>query len=234
MEEMNMNKTILLVEDEQILREVLKDFFESESFFVLEATNGQEALSLFSENEVDLVILDIMLPKLDGWSVCKTIREKSEVPVIMLTARAAEEDTLLGFELGADDYVTKPYSPPVLLARAKRLLQSRQRTEEISQHHTMLIHGILVDEGTRHVKIDGTKVNLTYTEFEILSYLMRNKGVVITREQLMTKIWGYTYDGDDRTINTHIRNLRMKLGDKSTCIKTIIRMGYTFEVPYEK
>ncbi len=229
-----MNKTILIVEDEHILREVLKDFFVNESYHVLEAVDGREALTLFSSCHIDLVILDIMLPKLDGWSVCRSIREKSEVPIIMLTARGEEEDTLLGFELGADDYVTKPYRPPVLLARAKRLLQSRQRKQAINDEHTMLIHGILVDGVTRNVTIDGLKVDLTYTEFEILSYLMRNQGVVITREQLITKIWGYAYVGDDRTINTHIRNLRMKLGNKSTCIKTMIRIGYTFEVPYEK
>lgn len=229
-----MDKTILIVEDEPILREVLKDFFVNESYHVLEAEDGRAALTLFSSCQIDLVILDIMLPKLDGWSVCQTIRNKSEVPIIMLTARSEEEDTLLGFELGADDYVTKPYSPPILLARAKRLLQCRQRNQDMKGHHTMLVHGILVDEVTRNVKVDGQKIDLTYTEFEILAYLMRNKGVVITREQLITKIWGYEYVGDDRTINTHIRNLRIKLGRKSTCIKTIIRIGYTFEVPYEK
>lgn len=229
-----MDQTILIVEDEKILREVLKDFFENEAFQVLEAEDGREALNLFSSCHIDLVILDIMLPGLDGWTVCKTIREKSEVPVIMLTARAEEEDTLLGFELGADDYVTKPYRPPVLLARAKRLLKSRQRQQDINEDPTMFIDGISIDRVKRNVMIDGLKVDLTYTEFEILSYLMRNKGVVITREQLITKIWGYAYDGDDRTINTHIRNLRMKLGSKSACIKTIIRIGYTFEAPYEK
>jgi len=233
-EETEMDKTILIVEDEPILREVLKDFFLNESYQVFEAEDGREALTLFTSHHIDLVVLDIMLPKLDGWSVCQTIRDQSEVPIIMLTARSEEEDTLLGFELGADDYVTKPYSPPILLARAKRLLQSRQRNQGIQNNQTMLIHGILVDEVTRSVKVDGQKIDLTYTEFEILAYLMRNKGVVITREQLITKIWGYEYVGDDRTINTHIRNLRIKLGRKSTCIKTMIRIGYTFEVPYEK
>ena len=229
-----MDKTILIVEDEHILREVLKDFFVNESYHVLEAEDGREALTLFTSYHIDLVVLDIMLPKLDGWSVCRTIRQKSDVPIIMLTARSEEEDTLLGFELGADDYVTKPYSPQVLLARSKRLLQSRQRKQEINDEHTMLIHGISIDEITRNVTIDGIKIDLTYTEFEILSYLMRNKGLVITREQLIIKIWGYEYVGDDRTINTHIRNLRKKLGSKSTYIKTMIRIGYTFEVPDEK
>src|SRR5690554_837389 len=157
-----MNKTILIVEDEHILREILKDFFVNESYHVLEAADGREALTLFTSYQIDLVILDIMLPKLDGWSVCRAIREKSEVPIIMLTARGEEEDTLLGFELGADDYVTKPYSPPVLLARAKRLLQSRQKKQDVKGDHTMYIHGISVDGITRNVTVDGLKVDLTY------------------------------------------------------------------------
>ncbi len=186
---------------------------------------------MFEDHEVDLIILDIMLPKLDGWSICRRIRKTSDVPIIMLTARAEEEDTLLGFELGADDYVTKPYSPLILLARAKRLLQSRHRkgeTQEQSQNFRQM-NGISINLLARTVRIDGKTINLTHTEFEILSYLMQNEGVVITREQLITKVWGYEYDGDDRTINTHMRNLRTKLGEKAASIKTIVRLGYKFE-----
>lgn len=224
-----MSATILIVEDEQILREVLKDYFLNENFHVLEAKDGKEALQLFSEQQVNLLILDIMLPEMDGWSVCRRIRKMSDVPIVMLTARAEEEDTLLGFELGADDYVTKPYSPAILLARAKRLLNSRQQKHHMKEKYYESANGIAIDLVTRKVLVDGNIVELTYTEFEILSYLIQNAGKVITREQLIIKIWGYEYVGDDRTINTHIRNLRMKLGEKAGAIKTVIRIGYTFE-----
>lgn len=223
-----MKKTILIVEDEDILREIIKDYFINEGHEVLEAADGKDALLLFRENEVHLIILDIMLPELDGWTVCRRIRQTSNVPIIMLTARIDEDDTLLGFELGADDYVTKPYSPPILIARAKRLLDSRYRKKEAFDHH-LSIGGISVHYPSRTVTVDGENVKLTYTEFEILSYLMENQGIVITREQLIVKIWGYEYVGDDRTVNTHIRNLRSKLNDKSKLIKTIVRTGYKFE-----
>ncbi|PCK70059.1 two-component response regulator YclK-like protein [Paenibacillus larvae subsp. larvae B-3650] len=228
-EEKNMQKTILVVEDEHILREIIKDYLLNEGYQVLEAINGKEALTLFEENEVHLVILDIMMPELDGWSVCRRIRKTSNIPVIMLTARADEDDTLLGFELGADDYVTKPFSPPILLARAKRLLESRYAIEEETNGNSLSSCGIHVDFPSRTVKVDGKDINLTYTEFEILTYLMHNQGIVITREQLITKIWGYEFSGDDRTVNSHIRNLRTKLGDKSKCIITVVRAGYKFE-----
>lgn len=222
-----MHRTILIVEDEPILREIMKDYFINEGFDVLEAGDGKEALSLFQEREVHLIILDIMLPELDGWSVCRRIRKSSNVPIIMLTARVDEDDTLLGFELGADDYVTKPYSPPILLARAKRLLESRAVQESVGD--TLASSGIAVHFPSRTVTVDGVNGNLTHTEFEILTYLMKNKGIVITREQLITKIWGYDFAGDDRTVNSHIRNLRYKLGDKSKCIMTVVRSGYKFE-----
>ncbi|SEM55323.1 response regulator transcription factor [Paenibacillus sp. OV219] len=223
-------KTILIVEDEEILREISKDYFLSEGYKVLEAADGKAALLLFQEHEVDLIVLDIMLPELDGWSVCRRIRKSSDVPIIMLTARVDEDDTLLGFELGADDYVTKPYSPPVLLARAKRLLESRSKNGKPAKPDDSIeVRGIKVHFPSRTVMIDGTLVNFTHTEFEILTYLMENQGIVITREQLITKIWGYEYAGDDRTVNTHIRNLRTKLGDKATMIVTIVRTGYKFE-----
>lgn len=223
-----MLKKILIVEDEDILREVVKDYFLNEEYQVLEASDGEDALHLFHEHDVHLIILDIMLPELDGWSVCRRIRKTSNVPILILTARVDEDDTLLGFELGADDYVTKPYSPPILLARAKRLLESRRRADD-SANDTLFSHGIYADFSSRTVTVDSEPVRLTHTEFEILTYLMQNQGIVITREQLITRIWGYEYVGDDRTVNSHIRNLRSKLGDKSKRIITVIRTGYKFE-----
>ncbi|WP_340009366.1 response regulator transcription factor [Paenibacillus sp. FSL K6-0276] len=232
-----MTKTILIVEDEHILREIIKDYLMNENYNVLEAVDGNEALALFQANEVHLIILDIMLPGLDGWSVCRRIRKTSNVPIIMLTARVDEDDTLLGFELGADDYVTKPYSPPVLLARTKRLLDSRypkERSTDTAVSSTdketsiLMVNGLRMHLPSRTLTVDEVDIYLTYTEFQILAYLMQNKGIVITREQLITKIWGYEYEGDDRTVNTHIRNIRNKLGDKSKVITTIVRTGYKF------
>ncbi|MBK5429189.1 response regulator transcription factor [Bacillus sp. TH30] len=225
-----MQRTILIVEDEDILREIMKDYLLNEGYNVLEAIDGKEALSIFEEHEVHLIILDIMLPELDGWAVCRRIRKKSNVPIIMLTARVDEDDTLLGFELGADDYVTKPYSPPILLARAKRLIESRYTsTVNVSIEDTLTSSGIHVHFPSRTVNIDEKEINLTHTEFEILTYFMQNQGIVISREQLINKIWGYEFAGDDRTVNSHIRNLRHKLGRKATCIVTVVRTGYKFE-----
>ncbi|HDR7914953.1 TPA: response regulator transcription factor [Bacillus wiedmannii] len=225
-----MQRTILIVEDEDILREIMKDYLLNEGYNVLEAIDGKEALSIFEEHEVHLIILDIMLPELDGWAVCRRIRKKSNVPIIMLTARVDEDDTLLGFELGADDYVTKPYSPPILLARAKRLMESRYSSAvNVSTADTLTSSGIHVHFPSRTVTIDGEYINLTHTEFEIVTYLMQNQGIVISREQLINKIWGYEFAGDDRTINSHIRNLRHKLGQKAACIVTVVRAGYKFE-----
>jgi len=222
-----MPNTILIVEDEPILREIMKDYLLEEGYGVLEAADGKQALALFQEHEVDLIILDIMLPELDGWSVCKRIRKASNVPIIMLTARSDEDDTLLGFELGADDYVTKPYSPPILLARAKRLLDRRQDREQDSD--TLTSSGITIHFPSRTVSVEGENCSLTHTEFEILAHLMKNKGIIITREQLITKIWGYDFAGDDRTVNSHIRNLRSKLGEHAKHIVTVVRSGYKFE-----
>ncbi|MCU4979116.1 response regulator transcription factor [Bacillus cereus] len=225
-----MQRTILIVEDEDILREIMKDYLLNEGYNVLEAIDGKEALSIFEEHEVHLIILDIMLPELDGWTVCRRIRKKSNVPIIMLTARVDEDDTLLGFELGADDYVTKPYSPPILLASAKRLMESRYSSAvNVPAEDTLTSSGIHVHFPSRTVTIDGEDINLTHTEFEIVTYLMRNQGIVISREQLINKIWGYEFAGDDRTVNSHIRNLRHKLGQKAACIVTVVRAGYKFE-----
>ncbi|MDR4902408.1 response regulator transcription factor [Bacillus mycoides] len=225
-----MQRTILIVEDEDILREIMKDYLLNEGYNVLEAIDGKEALSIFEEHEVHLIILDIMLPELDGWAVCRRIRKKSNVPIIMLTARVDEDDTLLGFEMGADDYVTKPYSPPILLARAKRLIESRySSTINVSTEDALTSSGIHVHFPSRTVTVDGEDISMTHTEFEILTYFMQNQGIVISREQLITKIWGYEFAGDDRTVNSHIRNLRHKLGQKATCIVTVVRTGYKFE-----
>jgi DNA-binding response OmpR family regulator len=225
-----MQRTILIVEDEDILREIVKDYLLHEGFEVLESANGNEALAIFEEHDVHLIILDIMLPELDGWSVCRRIRKLSDVPIIMLTARVDEDDTLLGFELGADDYVTKPYSPPILLARVKRLINSRYSSAGKSGNENTIINsGIHVHFPSCTVLVNGENISLTHTEFELLTYLMQNQGIVISREQLITKIWGYEFAGDDRTVNSHIRNLRHKLGEKANCIVTVIRAGYKFE-----
>ncbi len=225
-----MQKTILIVEDEDILREIVKDYLLNEGYEVLEAADGKEALALFEEHEIHLIILDIMLPELDGWSICRRVRKSSNVPIIMLTARVDEDDTLLGFELGADDYVTKPYSPPILLARVKRLIESRYRsTENVLNEDTLSSGGVHVHMPSRTVTVEKEIINLTYTEFEILTYLMHNQGIILTREQLIIKIWGYEFAGDDRTVNSHIRNLRQKLGEKANCIVTVVRSGYKFE-----
>ncbi|MFA1737863.1 response regulator transcription factor [Lysinibacillus fusiformis] len=225
-----MQKTILIVEDEDILREIVKDYLLNEGYEVLEAADGKEALALFEEHEIHLIILDIMLPELDGWSICRRVRKSSNVPIIMLTARVDEDDTLLGFELGADDYVTKPYSPPILLARVKRLIESRYRsTENVLNEDTLSSGGVHVHMPSRTVTVGKEIINLTYTEFEILTYLMQNQGIILTREQLIIKIWGYEFAGDDRTVNSHIRNLRQKLGEKANCIITVVRSGYKFE-----
>lgn len=219
-------QTILVVEDEDILREVIVDYLIEEGYQVLEAGDGEEALELFQLNSVDLVILDIVLPKLDGWSVCRRIRKSSGIPIIMLTARSDEDDSLLGYELGADDYLIKPYSPRVLMAKVKRFLEKYAGAVD----GTLLsAGGIVINMGSRLVSIDGNPINLTHTEFEILTYLMQNKGIVITREQLISRIWGYDFYGDEKTINSHIRNLRGKLGSKGSCIVTVIRSGYKFE-----
>ncbi|WP_097014338.1 response regulator transcription factor [Anaerocolumna aminovalerica] len=220
-----MNK-ILVVEDEDILREVIVDYLMEDGYQVLEAADGEKALELFQTNSVDLVILDIVLPKIDGWSVCRRIRKSSGIPIIILTARSDEDDSLLGYELGADDYLIKPYSPRVLMAKVKRFLEKYSITvEEIH----LSACGIVINIGSRLVSVDGITINLTHTEFEILLYLMQNKGIVITREQLISKIWGYDFYGDEKTVNSHIRNLRAKLGNKGSCIVTVIRSGYRFE-----
>ncbi|AJH18651.1 MULTISPECIES: response regulator transcription factor [Bacillus] len=224
-----MNKTVLLVEDERRLREIVSDYFRNEGFEVIEAEDGKKALELFAEHTIDLIMLDIMLPEIDGWSVCRRIRKESAVPIIMLTARSDEDDTLLGFELGADEYVTKPFSPKVLVARAKTLLKRADGAVGVSEENTMSLAGIEVNRLSRTVLVDGEEIILTHKEFELLVYLMENKGIVLSRQHLLDQLWGYDYYGDDRTVDTHIKKLRNKLGDKARHIGTVIRVGYKFE-----
>ncbi|EEL69675.1 MULTISPECIES: response regulator transcription factor [Bacillus cereus group] len=224
-----MNKTVLLVEDERRLREIVSDYFRNEGFEVIEAEDGKKALELFAEHTIDLIMLDIMLPEIDGWSVCRRIRKESAVPIIMLTARSDEDDTLLGFELGADEYVTKPFSPKVLVARAKTLLKRADGALGVSEENTMSLAGIEVNRLSRTVLVDGEEIILTHKEFELLVYLMENKGIVLSRQHLLDQLWGYDYYGDDRTVDTHIKKLRNKLGDKAKHIGTVIRVGYKFE-----
>ncbi|MCU4729956.1 response regulator transcription factor [Bacillus cereus] len=224
-----MNKTVLLVEDERRLREIVSDYFRNEGFEVIEAEDGKKALELFADHEIDLIMLDIMLPEIDGWSVCRRIRKESAVPIIMLTARSDEDDTLLGFELGADEYVTKPFSPKVLVARAKTLLKRADGAVGVAEENAMSLAGIEVNRLSRTVLVDGEEIILTHKEFELLVYLMENKGIVLSRQHLLDQLWGYDYYGDDRTVDTHIKKLRNKLGDKAKHIGTVIRVGYKFE-----
>lgn len=223
-----MNSTVLLIEDERRLREIVKDYFINEDFNVIEAADGEEGIKKFEENEVDLIILDLMLPKIDGWDVCKYIREKSNLPIIMLTARSEEEDQLLGFEIGTDEYVTKPFSPKILVAKAKSVLR---RTLEIKDEdaESKTICGITVNTSSRTAYLGDNQLHLTHKEFELLLYLIENKGIVLTRDQLLNNIWGFDYFGDSRTVDTHIKKLRHKLGEKAKHITTVIRVGYKFE-----
>ncbi|MCR8642724.1 response regulator transcription factor [Paenibacillus sp. N1-5-1-14] len=223
-----MERKVLVIEDKAILREMIVDYFHSNDYQVIEAADGLQGITLFDQSTVDLVILDIMMPKLDGWEVCRHIRQHSSVPIIMLTARSDEEDALHGYELGADDYVTKPFSPSVLVAKANTLLRRIQGTKHTKDRIELADIGI--NRSTRIVTVDDQEINLTHTEFEILDYLMENQGHVMTRESLVIHIWGYDYEGDDRTISTHIRNLRSKLGIKANHIVTVFGSGYKFEV----
>lgn len=224
-----MNKNVLLVEDEARIREIVCDYFNAENFKIKEASNGKDALELFNEYDFDLIILDIMIPELDGWSVCRRIRKVSDVPIIILTARSEEDDELMGFELGADEYVTKPFSPKVLVARAKMLIKRTNGT--VGKRDAIInIEGLEINKLSHNVKIDGKNIDLAPKEYQLLLYLTQNKGVVLSRESILNKIWGYDYFGDLRTVDTHIKKLRSKLGNKSIYIRTIIRAGYKFEV----
>lgn len=223
------NKSVMIVEDDDLMRGIIADFFRDEGFDVVEISDGRTAVTVFEETPVDLVILDIMIPQLDGWTVCNRIRKISEVPLMMLTARSEEEDKLMGYDLGADDYITKPFSLKVLVAKAKMLLKRAEGS--IGKNDGVLsLAGIELDKLGKTVKIDQRLLVLAPKEYDILLYLMENKNIVITREMILEKIWGYDYYGDLRTVDTHIRRIRTKLGEKATLIVTVIGSGYKFEV----
>ena len=219
---------ILVVDDESRMRKLIKDFLEREGYYILEASDGLEALDLFyEEKEIALVILDVMMPKLDGWGVCQEIRRVSQVPIMMLTARSEERDELRGFELGVDEYVTKPFSPKILVARVGAILK---RTKSISSDELFSVGGIEVDKAAHIVRVDGQETDLSVKEFELLIYFLENQKIALTREKILNNVWNYDYFGDARTIDTHVKKLRNKLGDKGNYIKTIWGMGYKFEV----
>ena len=219
---------ILVVDDEARMRKLVKDFLTKKDFDVLEAADGKEALDSFYNNpDLALIILDVMMPVYDGWQVLREIRSESKVPVIMLTAKSQEQDELLGFELGVDEYVTKPFSPKILTARVEALLR---RTAVGSAETIMEIGGIRLDKDAHIVTCDGKEVELSYKEFELLSYFMENKGLALSREKILNGVWNYDYFGDARTIDTHVKKLRSKLGDKGELIKTVWGMGYKFDV----
>ncbi|MCI8523622.1 MAG: response regulator transcription factor [Lachnospiraceae bacterium] len=219
---------ILLVDDESRMRKLVRDFLVKSNYEVVEAEDGEAALDIFFEaNDVDLVILDVMMPKVDGWQVCKEIRAYSKVPIIMLTAKSDERDELLGFELGVDEYISKPFSPKILVARVEAILR---RTSQVSADKLLEAGGIRIDKAAHSVMVDGQVVELSYKEFELLSYFMENKGIALSREKILNSVWNYDYFGDARTIDTHVKKLRSKMGEKGDLIKTIWGMGYKFEV----
>ncbi|MBB3125692.1 DNA-binding response OmpR family regulator [Paenibacillus rhizosphaerae] len=224
-----MRRKILLVEDDMLMREFITDYFKKEQWDVFEAENGKIALEKFEEVAVDLVVLDIMMPEMDGWSVCRRIREKSDVPIIMITARSDDDDQVMGFELGADEYVTKPLSPRVLVARATALMKRTEGTVGLSPD--VLVYGaITVNRAAHTVTVENVKLNLSPKEYELLLYLIKNYGRVLARESILDAVWGYDYLGDVRTVDTHIKKLRAKLGDEGRYIRTMIRAGYKFDM----
>ena len=218
---------VLVVDDEARMRKLVKDFLSVKGFLVVEAEDGEQALEMFfAQKDIALVILDVMMPKMDGWEVCKTIRQYSQVPVMMLTARGEERDELQGFKLGVDEYVSKPFSPKILVARVEALLRRSQGTPA----DTSEAGGIRIDNAAHHVTIDGQVIDLSYKEFELLNYFMENQGLALSREKILNHVWNYDYFGDARTIDTHVKKLRSKMGEKGDYIKTIWGMGYKFEV----
>ncbi|MCR4673500.1 MAG: response regulator transcription factor [Lachnospiraceae bacterium] len=220
---------ILVVDDEARLRKLVRDFLVRENYDVIEAGDGQEALDAFSDNpDVALILLDVMMPKLNGFDVLKTIRQLSDVPVIMLTAKGEEDDELQGFSLGVDEYISKPFSPKVLVARVNAVL--RRSGEAPSNENLLSVGGIEMSIDAHEVVIDGKRLDLSVKEFELLEYFLRNKGLALSREKILNSVWDYDYFGDARTIDTHVKKLRSKMGDKGDYIKTIWGMGYKFEV----
>lgn len=219
---------ILVVDDESRMRKLLKDFLVKNQYTVLEAQNGEEAVNIFmSSKDIALIILDVMMPILDGYEVAKEIRKVSDIPIIMLTAKSDERDELKGFELGVDEYITKPFSPKILVARVEAVLR---RSMSSSEDNNISVGGIEMDISAHQVRIDGEIVDLSYKEFELLNYFLVNQKVALSREKILNNVWNYDYFGDARTIDTHVKKLRSKLGSKGEYIKTIWGMGYKFEV----
>ncbi|MCR4705995.1 MAG: response regulator transcription factor [Lachnospiraceae bacterium] len=218
---------ILVVDDESRMRKLVRDFLTKAGYEVLEAENGKAATDLFFERQdIALILLDVMMPQMDGWEVCRQIRAYAKVPIIMLTAKSDERDELLGFELGVDEYITKPFSPKILVARVEAILR---RTAPGSEEAVLEAGGIVLDKNAHQVTVDGAPIELSYKEFELLSYFMENKGIALSREKILNNVWNYDYFGDARTIDTHVKKLRSKIGDKGEAIKTIWGMGYKFE-----
>lgn len=219
---------ILVADDESRMRKLVKDFLTKKGFTVIEAGDGEEAVDKFFEvKDIALIILDVMMPKMDGWQVCREIRQYSKVPIIMLTAKSDEKDELQGFDLGVDEYITKPFSPKILVARVEAILR---RSNVLAADDTMEAGGIELNKAAHEVLIDGKSVELSYKEFELLAYFMSNQSVALSRERILNNVWNYDYFGDARTIDTHVKKLRSKLGAKGEYIKTIWGMGYKFEV----
>lgn len=218
---------ILVVDDESRMRKLVKDFLTRKNFEVIEAENGEQAVDIFfTKKDIALIILDIMMPKMDGWQVCREIRQYSDVPIIMLTAKGDERDELMGFELGVDEYISKPFSPKILVARVEAVLRRTISSEE----EVISVGGIELNKTAHQVKIDGNIVDLSFKEFELLSYFVTNQGVALSREKILNNVWNYDYFGDARTIDTHVKKLRSKMGQKGNYIKTIWGLGYKFEV----
>ena len=219
---------VLVVDDESRMRKLVRDFLVKKDFEVLEAGDGAEAIDIFfATKDIALVILDVMMPKMDGWQVCREIRAYSQVPIIMLTAKSDERDELLGFELGVDEYISKPFSPKILVARVEAILR---RTSGLAADDVIRAGGIEVNKAAHEVTIDGKSIELSYKEFELLTYFMENQAIALSREKILNSVWNYDYFGDARTIDTHVKKLRSKLGAKGDYIKTIWGMGYKFEV----
>ena len=223
---------ILVVDDEARMRKLVRDFLVRKGYEVLEAGDGAEAIDIFfSTNDIDLVILDVMMPKLDGWEVCREIRKESKVPIIMLTAKSDERDEQLGFDLGVDDYISKPFSPKILVARVEAILR---RTGAVGGADVLKAGAVEIDKAAHQVRIDGKLVELSFKEFELLTYFVENQGIALSREKILNSVWNYDYFGDARTIDTHVKKLRAKMGDRGSYIKTIWGMGYKFDTTQEE
>ncbi len=220
--------TVLIVDDEYRMRKLVKDFLTQKGYETIEAADGEEALKVFEENQnkIGIILLDVMMPKLDGWSVLRQIRQTSKVPIIMLTARGEEQDELFGFELGVDEYISKPFSPKILVARVEAILKRTRKTENNVQDYD----GIVIDSDGRTVKVDGKEIELSLREYELLKYLVDNNGIALSRDKILNNVWNYDYYGDSRTIDSHIKKVRHKLGKKGKYIETVRGIGYKFEV----